>query len=53
MFISVFIDRHKIMEKKYDVNWSCNMFYYLSELEEEEEEEEENYNFNQLLASLF
>jgi len=34
MFISVYIDKHKIMEKKYDVNWSCDMFYYLRELEE-------------------
>jgi hypothetical protein len=41
MFISVFVDKHKIMEKKYDVNWSCDMFYYLSELELEKEEEEE------------
>jgi len=36
MFISVYIDNHKIMEKKYDVNWSCDMFYYLSKLELEE-----------------
>ena len=41
MFISVFVDKHKIMEKKYDVNWSCDMFNYLSELENEKEEEEE------------
>lgn len=41
MFISVFVDKQKIMEKKYDVNWSCDMFNYLSELENEEEEEEE------------
>ena len=39
MFISVFIDKKKIMEKKYDVNCSCDMFYYLSELELEKEED--------------
>ena len=33
MFISVFVDKHKIMEKKYDVNWSCDMFYFLNEFE--------------------
>tara|TARA_R110000765_G_scaffold383726_1_gene475160 strand:+ start:273 stop:782 length:510 start_codon:yes stop_codon:yes gene_type:complete len=30
---SVFIDRIKVMEKRYDMNWSCDMNYYLSELE--------------------
>ena len=41
MFISVFVDKQKIMEAKYDVNWSCDMFNYLSELENEKEEEED------------
>ena len=41
MFISVFIDKHKIMEKKFKLYGSCDMFYYLTELELEKEEEEE------------
>ena len=36
MFITVFVDNHNLMEKKYDINCSCDMFYYLSELEENE-----------------
>ena len=40
--ITVFIDKKKIMEKKYDVNWSCMMFYYLNELELEEEDDSED-----------
>jgi hypothetical protein len=37
MFICVFIDKYKMMDKNEtnDVNWSCGMFYYLSELEAE------------------
>jgi hypothetical protein len=33
MFVNVFIDKHKIMEEKYDVKWSKDMFYYLNELD--------------------
>tara|TARA_R110001606_G_scaffold282330_1_gene430966 strand:- start:265 stop:1029 length:765 start_codon:yes stop_codon:yes gene_type:complete len=36
MFVSVYIDKHKIMEKKYDKKWSYDVFYYLNELEMEE-----------------
>jgi hypothetical protein len=41
MFVNVFIDKHKIMEEKYDVKWSKDMFYYLNELELEEDDSEE------------
>ena len=41
MFVNVFIDKHKIMEKKYGEGWSYDMFHYLIELELEKEEEEE------------
>ena len=36
----VFISNELIMEKKYNLNHSCDMNYYLSELKEEEDEEE-------------
>ena len=44
MFISVFIDKQKIMEKKYDYsNFSCDMFYHLNQLELEEDSCGEKY----------
>ena len=35
-WFDVFINNEKVMEKKYDMNWSCDMNYYLNELEEEQ-----------------
>ena len=44
MFISVFIDKQKIMEKKYDYsNFNCDMFYHLNQLELEEDSCGEKY----------
>jgi len=35
--IKVWFDNKEVMDKKYSINHSCDMFYHLSELEEEEE----------------
>jgi len=32
-FVKVFINNEEIMDKKYNINHSCDMFYYLDELE--------------------
>ena len=40
---SVFINNKLVMEKKYDMYWSCDMNYYLSELEAQLEQEQDDY----------
>jgi hypothetical protein len=39
--VRVWFDDEVVMDKKYSINHSCDMFFYLSEIEPEEEEEEE------------
>ena len=33
--VRVYLDGKEIMDKKYSIHYSCDMFYYLSELDEE------------------
>jgi hypothetical protein len=39
--VRVWFDKQVVMDKKYDINHSCDMFNYLSELEAEQEEDED------------
>ena len=47
-YVTVWFDSDEVMYKEYGINYSCDMFYLLNQLEPEKEDDDELYCDNEL-----